>query len=440
MAIETMTTMTTGGKEESPIRRGDLVMIDTEFKNHTPTEIGKITCPNISDNFCALIDKNGIVHFKRKSTTKKLIDPSIKWELKRPQTYPVFSYNIGSDPEIFGFMDDDTVVPAFAYLPSRKDAEKSLPVKYRADRDGMIFWDGWQAEATIPPTNCHEVFVWNLRKQFVTMLQKLNEFTLKKYQMEAGLSPFPSIILKESTLRNAPQKYVTFGCSPSRNVYTEQMPTLNGREIPLRTAGFHLHYEIPDGYKHIIPNVVRGLDSFMSLIAVALLRDIDDPARRQYYGQAGEYRLPKHGMEYRTLSSAALCHPAITHLLIDLGRVPLSMESCEDNLWAKYWDVNLEDVREIINECCVEAAVEILKSKKDTLLKILVAIYGSDTVAEFAWKLIENGIAPYVLPCTKTFTQYWDLHERIDPRVDTFRAFTLKNLISIVKKEGEITW
>jgi len=50
------------------------------------------------------------------------------------------------------------------------------------------------------------------------------------------------------------------------------------------------------------------------------MQNLDEPVRREYYGLAGEYRLPPHGLEYRSLSCAWIFHPKAAATILDLAR------------------------------------------------------------------------------------------------------------------------
>lgn len=105
------------------------------------------------------------------------------------------------------------------------------------------------------------------------------------------------------------EKSRILGCAPSRNIYGSRPITVDAKTYRKRSAGGHLHLGLTstniynqksvDERNRLIPL----LDIFVGNTCVLLDRDPNAAERRENYGRAGEYRLPKHGVEYRTLSN-----------------------------------------------------------------------------------------------------------------------------------------
>jgi hypothetical protein len=108
---------------------------------------------------------------------------------------------------------------------------------------------------------------------------------------------------------------------------------------------------------------------------VSLCASFDHPIRREFYGRAGEYRLPTHGLEYRVPSAADLCHPIITHLSWDLARIALHMGL--ENL-TSLWETSDEETIEVINNTDVSGARKILERNRGLLKALMLGAYGSD--------------------------------------------------------------
>jgi hypothetical protein len=149
------------------------------------------------------------------------------------------------------------------------------------------------------------------------------------------------------------------------------------RALKIRFAGFHIHLGFDGGIEpEIARHVVKQLDRVVAVMFVAVLADMDNPVRRQFYGQAGEYRLPKHGIEYRVLSSTVMAHPVLTHLAFDMARL-VAMYACTGVSL-----INAEDerVRDIINNCNVDEARKLMAENNDFYTSANVALY-----AEQGW-------------------------------------------------------
>src|ERR1019366_5440055 len=97
-------------------------------------------------------------------------------------------------------------------------------------------------------------------------------------------------------------------------------------------------------------NMVKAMDAIAGVACVALFAKYDNPIRRQYYGLPGEYRLPKHGLEYRALSNAWLIHPLIMNLVIDFARKAAIMG--KEGLFSK-WKATEQETIDCITNCDV---------------------------------------------------------------------------------------
>lgn len=202
---------------------------------------------------------------------------------------------IGADPELF-IINEKTkkVVSSIGIIPGVKgDAWKSddMPEGFGIEVDNIL------GEFNIPPCKTREEFVNNIEY----MKNYIDRF-VKEYNPELGIQCVASREVDDDQLQSDEAKL--FGCSPDYNAYTmKQNKAPNGGSTNLRSAGFHIHV----GYrnKNIDTSVllVRYLDAFVGLPSV-----IEDPdtKRRSLYGKAGAFRLTPYGVEYRSLSSAAM--------------------------------------------------------------------------------------------------------------------------------------
>lgn len=320
------------------------------------------------------------------------------WRLMRR-----LSCTIGADPEIFVTTSKGgvkTVVPAWTFLGSKAD-----PDEYHSDpHRGNVYWDGFQAEFTTPGTlTCLMQFADCIRLG----LQRIQ----KKAPEGANLDLASVVPVDPEVLENAKEEHVAFGCAPSRNVYGLKGNSQEGRVVPYRFAGGHIHFGLPDNAKgEITDRIVRNLDTVLGVSCVSMFANYDSPIRRQYYGQAGEHRLPPHGLEYRVLSNAWLAHPVITHLVFDMARAVagLAMENLDI---ANFWQADEKETLEAIMNHDVALARSILNRNKAGFLALMTSAgssYNDTKAKDIAWKTWTNGLDSLVKDPTN-FKKNWSL-------------------------------
>jgi hypothetical protein len=272
----------------------------------------------------------------------------------------------GCDPEIFVVDGRNRLIPAFEFLPN-KDEAKFHDCNVRASRDthltylkqtGKTYWDGFQAEFTTKPIGCHGYAFDMVRAGLLAIRQQA-----RAYSPNAKLSLKSVFRIPEPMLQQVAPEHVALGCDPSYNAYGATPFTVeNPRDLPYRVAGGHIHFAIDKKRRDEIPGIVKALDFFTGIPTVAMFADIDDPLRRQFYGKAGEYRTPPHGLEYRVLSNAWLGHPAIGHMVWDLARQCVAFG--EAVIPYEEFGTSLDGVQDIINNCDVKAARKMVTQHK----------------------------------------------------------------------------
>ena len=223
--------------------------------------------------------------------------------------------SIGTDPELFVFAGEE-LIPAFEFLPSKQEAK-------------VCFWDGFQAEFTTQPDVRTSALLNNIRLGLFAISRRA-----KQHSLNARLSILNTVKIAPHRLKHARPEHVILGCDPSKNLYKMRgQDAGEGRELEHRFAGGHLHFGLPSTRISFAleQRIVEMLDKVLGIAGTALAGGLDTPLRRRYYGLAGEYRRPKHGIEYRVLSNFWLSHPAIAALVFDLGQatVQLTLNSLE---------------------------------------------------------------------------------------------------------------
>lgn len=306
---------------------------------------------------------------------------------------PVMGMSCGCDPEIFVMHGDGSLFPAWEFMPDEDTAREVAKgwlsatwVQNRTVYEGKAwndtnslfnaqrcpaYWDGAQAEFAPYAKNCLETLHYGTRSG----LQAVLDFARLK-DKAAKLSLRSVVELPDEVLKNAENKYIQFRCSQSYNIYGDCGDGIpDARTYKYRCAGGHIHigYTIRPTASSI-EQIVRALDGILGVAGVSLAAGFDNPERRHTYGRAGEFRLPEHGLEYRVLSNFWLGHPAITMLVFELARTAVRMG--ESGLFNLCWDATEKETRQVINECDVQGARDILTRNLPVLRAMFNEIWG----------------------------------------------------------------
>lgn len=256
---------------------------------------------------------------------------------------------VGSDPEIFVKNEQGQTMNAFDFLPSKEETKLKPEIAY---------WDGVQAEFSTQAITCLAYHVDSIQRGLAQTLA-----AARKKDNKATLSLDTVVDVSPEVLQNAKEEHITFGCMPSFNAYGMSGASIPPRLMPFRSAGGHMHFGIGKITEEMANQVVKALDAIIGVACVSMFANVDDPRRRMLYGLAGEYRLPKHGIEYRVLSNAWLSHPTLAHLMFDLSRKVIALGY--SGLLNDVWETTEQETIECINTCNVEKAREILKRPKN---------------------------------------------------------------------------
>lgn len=233
------------------------------------------------------------------------------------------SIMLGCDPEFF-FEEDGKVIG------SEKVIGKALSANYGATKFVM---DGVQIELNPAPGYCREGLAGSIAAAFRALRNHLASHPGIKASFTTCIN------LSKKELDGLSDAAKVLGCAPSLNrANAKAAVTVNGATATKRSAGGHIHLGLnspimtgPDSYSSSpkvnsevsIKNrerLVDLLDILLGNTCVLLDRDPLAPERRKVYGRAGEYRLPKHGLEYRTLSNFWLRNYVLMSFVMGVAR------------------------------------------------------------------------------------------------------------------------
>ncbi len=280
----------------------------------------------------------------------------------------LFGVSLGCDPEFF-FRSGDKIVGAETVLP-----EKGINIPTFGATNKIII-DGVQAEINPAANTCRAILSSNIKACFVEL-----DKTLKEKKITADFSR--AIEISKESLAVLKEESRKFGCAPSNNQYRTssgfKIETVNPEEYRVRAAGGHIHLGFNKdsyNYKNIGKNkekLVRMLDIILANTCVLIDRDPANIERRKVYGKAGEYRLPKHGLEYRTLSNFWLTSYQLMSFVFGTARYAtyLMNDANADRYYKAFTSkVLVRDLLQAINMNDVDVAWENFEKIKPLLIE-----------------------------------------------------------------------
>ena len=246
--------------------------------------------------------------------------------------------SFGCDPELFFTDSKGKVIGAEKVIPKDGLEVRSRPRLYGAsvppiviNAKGVVL-DGVQAELQPAPTACRANLANEIASTFWSLRERIQE-------MKDVRITFKSVVDVElAELESLSDQAKVFGCAPSFNLYdTNAHIPVDPRTYLKRSAGGHIHMGL--GWPIYLAetsgagttyerkqidqrqDLVHCMDILVGNTCVMLDREPLAAERRKVYGRAGEYRLPKHGLEYRTLSNFWLRAYPLFSLVLGLSRI-----------------------------------------------------------------------------------------------------------------------
>lgn len=327
-----------------------------------------------------------------------------KWKIDNLHLQLYHRWKIGSDPEIFVENKKKEMIPAFLFLGSKEKPNHTPKGGAFQTYGGCpMYWDGFQAEFTTKANTC---LGWHM-DSIAAGMHGVYAAAKKKFP-DAKLSLRSVFDIPDEVLKSADEEHVAFGCMPSINAYGLKANMPPARQVPFRSAGGHIHFGIGKiSEKKAVP-IVKALDAILAVSCVSMFAKFDDPKRRVMYGLPGEFRLPKHGMEYRPLSNAWLCHPMITNLVIDFARKVVVF--AQKGYFPSLWDATEEETLNTVIKCDVKNARKIMERNKSVMIKLIKASYhwATEKQLEFMYSIFLNGAESFIKD-PSDFEKNWNL-------------------------------
>lgn len=261
-----------------------------------------------------------------------------RWQPRNPQPpkgripgeIPKFEYPLlgelaavmlGADPEFFLRGKDGRVIESGKVLPK----QGLLQDVGGGSAKGLVL-DGVQVELNTSAYHCRERLCAELRSHFAN----LREYLKQQGQGVTANLQERVLELSEEEHKRLSDEAKKLGCKPSFNAYDKKASiSVNPETYLKRSASGHIHLGLGrntiTGVESVLyqnrERLVPLLDILLGNTCVLIDRDPMNAERRQVYGRAGEYRLPLHGLEYRTLSNFWLRSYPLASFVLGTARI-----------------------------------------------------------------------------------------------------------------------
>lgn len=202
---------------------------------------------------------------------------------------------IGADVEFFLSHAQRGIVPATSFnCPGSKDEPVSL------DSVGTFHRDNISVEIQPLPASTPAEFTVNNLAIWRAIRNRYQGLGLSPYVNP--VAQFPRTVLAEIAEANE------IGCEPDKCAYTGETAKATSADKlgQYRTASGHIHI---GGLEDMDEDQRRQVIQYMDVLEGLTCRSMEDVStsqgylRRQWYGQAGRYRIKPYGVEWRTPSN-----------------------------------------------------------------------------------------------------------------------------------------
>lgn len=233
------------------------------------------------------------------------------------------SPRMGCDPELFVQTPNGVILGSEKVIPPEGIFQKynQTPSNYTGQTFKTVVRDGVQIELHPRPDTCRARMSNQISDIFRELSKQLGERGLK-------ICFEPVVEVSEEEFATLSHECKEFGCEPSFNYYDKNAAiTVDPQEYRIRAAGGHLHFDLTTDsvLKNERVSFVPVLDVLVGNTCVLLDRHSLIAERRKVYGRAGEYRLPKHGLEYRTLSNFWLTNYRLMSFVFGMSRLAYNL-------------------------------------------------------------------------------------------------------------------
>jgi len=244
-------------------------------------------------------------------------------------------FSLGTDPE-FMLSKNGKIYSAIGIVKGTKDRRKKIGKH-------AFYYDNVLAEAAVAPGFTKKEAIDNIGECL-----KLYAQLVAPYRLEAKAShdyPVDQLKHKDS---------FKIGCDPEACAYSGMVIEPDEQlflKTNLRSAGGHIHLGCKDLLKDhpILSNYAQTvsiflMDLFLGIPSILLDHDPTTKQRKQLYGQAGRWRFPPYGVEYRSMGNFWLSSPKLVSLVYDISEFVLDL--LVTDRWQSLWTVDVEQLND----------------------------------------------------------------------------------------------
>lgn len=205
--------------------------------------------------------------------------------------------------------------------------------KYKRHRKGKnyFYYDNVMAECTIEPAASKPEALANFKRAFSSFAKLVTPYTLVVRASQEY--PREELEHKDALAIGCDREFCCYGL---KDIEPPEDDFVSGQ---LRSAGGHLHIgskfaKDPTGCLATI----RMCDLFLGTMSIYLDKDKTTKRRKELYGQAGRFRTPPHGAEYRSLGNFWLASPKLVGFIYDM--IAFIMQFVEDGRHNELWFID----------------------------------------------------------------------------------------------------
>ncbi len=260
----------------------------------------------------------------------------------------------GGDPELFITLDGKVVGSERAIAEDGLNSE-FMDSMYSKGQIKLIR-DGVQVELNLPPTYCRSWFAMEVGTALKSLHKHIEAMKISGKQFEVSFRQVVDVDRAELDALSKESRRL--GCNISYNWYSPKATIgVDPDTYTKRSAGGHIHLGLPDNLKPERERLAPILDVLLGNTSVLIDRDLNAAERRLVYGRAGEFRLPRHGFEYRTLSNFWIRSKELVGLVLGLTRLAVYVLDTSTSDGGGGWPadqvlmdlVKLRDIEKAIN-------------------------------------------------------------------------------------------